>query len=132
MLQRPAFAAAFLTLTCLCGLNPPAGAQVQRQFPQNALRGELVIEAPPEVRLNGRLAQLAPAARIRTQTNMVELSGALIGARLIVNYTLDPLDLVKDVWILSPEEAAKRPWPTTPQQAQSWVFDPVAQVWSRP
>ena len=26
---------------------------------------------------------------------------------------------------------ARKPWPTTPQEAQSWRFDPIARVWSR-
>jgi len=34
--------------------------------------------------------------------------------------------------ILTPQEAAKRPWPATPQQAEAWTFDPIAQTWSRP
>ena len=116
----------------LAGLAGSAAAQVQRVFPQTALRGALVVTDPPEIALNDKPAHLAPGARIRDARNMLVLSGALVGQRLLVNYTLDPLGLVHDVWILTPDEAAKRPWPTTPQQAQQWVFDPAAQTWSRP
>jgi hypothetical protein len=49
-----------------------------------------------------------------------------------VNYTVDTLGLVKDVWILTPGEMANRPWPTTTLEAQSWLFDPVAQRWVKP
>ena len=84
-----------------------AQAQVQRQFPKAALRGSLVIDEPPLVTLNGRPARLAPGARIRNQGNTLALSGTLIGAKLLVHYTLDPTDLISDVWILTPEEAAK-------------------------
>jgi hypothetical protein len=118
-------------VTALC-LVAPAAAQVQRSFPQNALRGSLTVDVPPAVTLNGQPAQLAPGARIRGQQNMLEMSGALIGAKLLVNYTLDNQGLVKDVWILTPDEAARKPWPTTPLEAQSWSFDPVAQVWVKP
>jgi len=110
----------------------PAAAQVQRVFPQNAMRGALVMGAPPEVTLNGQPARLAPGARIRNQNNMLEMSGALVGQRLLVNYTLENGALVKDVWILRPEEAAVRPWPTTPEELQTWSFDPAAQVWTKP
>ena len=110
----------------------PAGAQVQRNFPQNALRGALVVGVPPEITLNGQAARLAPGARIRGQTNRVEMSAGLSGSRLLVNYTLDPLGLVKDVWILRAEEAAVRPWPSTPEQAQTWQFDAAAQTWTKP
>ena len=118
-------------VTAIC-LVAPAAAQAQRSFPQNALRGALTVDAPPVVMLNGKLAQLAPGARIRGQQNMLEMSGALIGAKLLVNYTLDGQGLVKDVWILTPDEAAKKPWPATPLEAQSWSFDPIAQVWVKP
>jgi hypothetical protein len=130
MLLRSAFAALVALSAALTAL--PAAAQVQRTFPQNALRGALVVGEPPEITLNGRPARLAPGARIRNQANMLQMSGSLTGVRLLVHYTLDSVDLVKDVWILTPAEAAKKPWPTTPQQAQEWLFDPVAQVWSRP
>ena len=119
-----AMAAAFIAV--------PAAAQVQRNFPENALRGSIVIGDAPEILLNGKPARLAPGARIRSQANMLQMTGQLTGARLLVHYTLDSFDLVKDVWILTPEEAAKKPWPTTPQQAQEWRFDPVAQTWSQP
>ena len=128
MLQRSAIAAFFILVLGVCF---PATAQVQRVFPQNALRGALVIGNPPEVTLNGKPARLAPGVRIRDQANMITMSGGLVGARLLVNYTLDTTDLVSDVWVLRPEEASRRPWPTTRKQAQDWVFDPVAQTWSR-
>lgn len=111
---------------------PAAGQVVQRNFPANALRGVLTVLEPPEAVLNGRPARLAPGVRIRAQNNMLVLSGAAAGQKLVVHYTIDPLGLVKDVWVLTPAEMAKTPWPTTPQQAQAWSFDPVAQVWSKP
>jgi hypothetical protein len=112
-------------------LVAPACAQsVQRNFPADALRGTLVVTAPPEVTLNGQAARLAPGARIRGQNNMLEMSGSLVGISLVVNYTADTSGLVKDVWILTPDET-RRPWPTSLEEAQAWVFDPIAQVWSR-
>jgi len=63
---------------------------------------------------------------------MLVLSGSLLGLKLLVNYTIDIQGLVKEVWILTPEEAAKKPWPTTAAESQAWSFDPVAQVWVKP
>ena len=40
--------------------------------------------------------------------------------------------LVLDVWVLTPAEAARKPWPVTPEQAQAWRFNPDAQTWTRP
>lgn len=126
MLRRAlAFAAALL-------LALPAAAQVQRNFPRNALRGAIVFGAAPEITLNGNPARLAPGARIRDANNMAIVPGALLGGRFLVHYTTELYGLVKDVWILTPAEAANRPWPTTPEEAQAWGFDPIAQVWVKP
>ncbi len=106
--------------------------QVQRQFPKTALRGSIVVGDPPTVALNGRETRFAPGARIRNPSNMIVLSGTLVGAKLLVHYTLDSMGQLGDVWILTPEEAAKRPWPATQEQAEAWLFDASTQTWSRP
>ena len=126
MLRRALLlAAAFL-------LALPAAAQVQRNFPQNALRGAIVFGVAPEITVNGQVARLAPGARIHDLNNMTIVPGGLLGGRFLVNYTIDLSGLVKEVWVLRPEEAANQPWPTTPEQAQAWIFDPIAQVWTKP
>ena len=125
----PGWAFALLVGSLL--VAPPASAQIARKFPANALRGALVVTNPPEATLNGVPAALAPGARIRGPNNLFVLSGSVTGQRLLVHYTLDTQGLVKDVWILTPDEAAKRPWPTTPQEAASWEFDASAQTWTR-
>jgi hypothetical protein len=106
--------------------------QAQRVFQANALRGELVVTQPPEAMLNGKPMRLAPGARIRNPSNMIQLSGSLLGQKLAVNYTLDPAGELRDVWILSEAELAKKPWPATAEQAQTWVFDSTMQRWSKP
>ena len=131
-MRRAALAClAFAALVASCGDVPNSGQQ-SRTFPQSALRGAVVVGESPEIALNGKPARLAPGARIRDASNMSVVPGALIGGRYLVHYTVDTLGLVKDMWILRPEEAAVRPWPTTPQEAQTWTFDPGAQVWMKP
>ena len=107
-------------------------AYAQRVFQANALRGELVVTQPPEVLLNDKPARLAPGARIRNPQNMIQLSGTLVSQRLAVNYTLDAMGMLRDVWILTDAERNKSPWPTTPEQARSWAFDSTMQSWSKP
>jgi len=122
-------ASAFLATACIAIV---AQAQTQRAFPQDALRGSLVIGVAPDVVLNGERARLAPGSRIRNADNMVVVPGAVIGGPYLVHYTLDSTGLVKDVWILRPGEAAVQPWPKTREEAAAWRFDPVGQVWSKP
>ena len=109
-----------------------AVAQAARNFPATALRGEIVVTAPPELLLNKRPARLAPGARIRTVDNMLVLSGAAVNQRLVVNYTLDLQGQLLEVWILNPAELARKPWPSTPQEAANWRFDADTQSWSKP
>ena len=117
--------AAFLAASVL-----PAFAQ-QRPFPATALRGQLTVTQPPAVMLNDQPARLAPGARIRGENNLLVLSGTLVNQPLVVNYTIDPYGLLLDVWVLTPAERAKQPWPRTPAEAAAWRFDPNAQTWSR-
>lgn len=106
-------------------------AQVQRNFPHNALRGEIAFVSPPDVLLNGQPARMAPGSRLRGPDNLLMVSGAVIGQKIVVNYTVDTLGLVKDVWLLRADEIP-RPWPKTAKEAAGLHFDPVAQTWSKP
>jgi hypothetical protein len=109
-----------------------AAAQAPRNFPASALRGEVVITQPPELLLNQVPARLAPGARIRGMDNMMVMSGAAVNQRMLVHYTRDLHGHLLDVWVLTPSEIARKPWPTTPQEAAAWSFNPDTQVWSRP
>ncbi len=109
----------------------PSAAQSTRPFPATALRGVLRITQPPEALLNDLPVRLSPGARIHGTDNLLQLSGALAGRPLLVHYTIEATGGVHDVWILSPDEAARQPWPTTASEAQRWEFNPAAQTWTR-
>ena len=119
-----------LALALLASIAP-ATAQVQRNFPQDALRGEVVVGVPPDLSSNGQNAQLAPGSRIRDQNNMLAMSASLSGARFTAHFTIDTGGQVKDLWILRADEVANQPWPSTTKEAQTWAFDAVAQRWTR-
>ncbi|MBL8359890.1 MAG: hypothetical protein JNN18_05300 [Rubrivivax sp.] len=123
--------AALVIGAAVAGISP-AMAQVQRNFPATALRGELVVLQPPEVLLNGKPARLAPGARIRDMGNVLVMSGALQKLKLPVNYTLEHHGMLLDIWVLRDDERARQPWPRTPAEAQAWAFDPAAQSWTKP
>lgn len=119
-----------VALIAATSLALPASAQSHRRFPADALRGELTITQAPAALLNGQAVSLAPGVRIRGDNNLLQLSASLTGQTLIVNYTIEPHGLLKDIWILNQAERANNPWPQTPQEAASWRFDIGAQTWS--
>jgi hypothetical protein len=126
---------ATLVVGALAFVATATDAQVSplaRPFPATALRGEIVVTQPPEVLLNGRAARLSPGSRIRGENNLLQISGALVNQRLVVNYTVDTHGLVQDVWVLTAEERARWPWPTTAAQASAWNYDAATQTWSKP
>jgi hypothetical protein len=129
-MRRCALAFAFAGLVAFWAL--PAAAQTPRNFPATALRGELVITAPPEVLLNKRPSRLAPGSRLRGQDNMLVMTGAAVNQRMLVHYTRDLNGNVLDVWILTPAEAARKPWPSTPEEAAAWTFNADQQSWTKP
>ncbi len=123
-------------LSSLVALTPvSAHAQAARPvpIPANTLRGEITFGLPPEIVLNGKVVtRLSPASRIRGQSNTLVMSGTLGGQTHVVNYNVDGQSgLVNDVWLLTAAEAS-RLWPTTPEEAAKWVFDPISQSWSKP
>jgi hypothetical protein len=117
----------------LAGFGPGASAQeaVQRSFPLQALRGELVVTTPPEVLLDGAPARLSPGARIRGTGNLIVQSAGLSGARLLVHYTRDDHGLITEVWVLRADEA-QRAWPRSAQEAAALVYDPFSRAWRQP
>lgn len=100
---------------------PALAPQPVRNFPKNALRGEMVVTAqPPLIQLDGHPDRLAPGARIYGPNNRIVLSGALVGVTLTVNYTRDTMGLVHDVWILTDAEARL---PRAAAQNGNFVFE---------
>lgn len=88
---------------------PAAQAQEIRNFPPAAIRGRLVITAPPQVVLDGKADALAPGARIRNTQNMLVTTAALAGQELRVNYTREAsTGMLQEVWVLTDAEAALR------------------------
>jgi hypothetical protein len=76
-----------------------------RNFPIGTLRGKLMVVNAPDVELDGRADRLGAGARIRSPQNMLVMPGAIIGQKYLVNYTRDAAGLLREVWILTPDEA---------------------------
>jgi hypothetical protein len=105
---------AVLLAAPLLALPARAWAQTEgRPFPPSAERGVLVVTYPPIVQLNGKPDRLSPGARIRGQNNMLVMSGAVVGQKLLVNFVRNPTGELHEVWVLTPAEAALK-LPTQP------------------
>ncbi|BDI04297.1 hypothetical protein [Sphaerotilus microaerophilus] len=128
--RRRQFVGLLLVGLCSVGTLCPAQEQVQRSFPAQALRGTLKVVDAPDVLLNGSAARLAPGARIRDKNNLLVMSAAIAGQALGVHYTHDFDGLIKDVWIIRSDEAA-RFWPRSAAEAATYTFDPAGQTWTR-
>ena len=114
-------------------LVAPASAQSMRVFPPNTLRGAMIFGDYPIVSLNGQATRLAPGSRVRGANNMAVMPTAIAGTKLLVHYTVDVgSNVVKDVWILTPDEAAIKPWPATLEEARTWTYDPNTRTWTKP
>lgn len=108
--SKPVFALFFIACSAILALAGAAfspEAQAQRLFPQQVERGKISFTGLNEVLLNDRPERLAPGARVRTEQNTIALSGTLQGKSFVVNYLRDPAGLVRDIWILTPDEAAR-------------------------
>ena len=86
-------------------LAVPAAAQL-RTIPQDAKRAEIRHVQAYTVELNGQPVELLAGAQIRDASNRIIVPTAL-PAGALVKYRLDGQGRVRDVWILTPQEAAR-------------------------
>ena len=120
--------------TAVSGQSPTVAVDAPvaiRPFPPQSLRGTLVAGTTPEATMNGQEARLAPGVRIRGTSNLLILPGQASGQSLLVNYTVDSYQLIKDVWVLRPAEAEQL-WPQTRQEATVWSYNPITGTWTKP
>jgi hypothetical protein len=94
-----------LTIVLLAGFATLASAQL-RTVPQDAKRGTIEHVQEMNVAIDGVQKRLAPGAQIRDAANRLVLPVAL-PAGTPVRYLLDAEGMVRQVWILSPQEAAQ-------------------------
>jgi hypothetical protein len=94
-----------LTIMLLAGFATLASAQL-RTVPQDAKGGKIQHVQEMLVAIDGVQMRLAPGAQIRDESNRLVLPIGL-AAGTPVKYLLDSQGMVRQVWILSPQEAAQ-------------------------
>ncbi|MDM0076080.1 hypothetical protein QTH90_16865 [Variovorax sp. J2P1-59] len=107
-------AAALFSGNAAAQLEDPSATQNEaanggRNFPAGTLRGKFMVLNAPEIQLDGQAERLSPGARILGPNRMLVMPASITGQNLLVNYTRDAAGMVREVWILTPDEArAKR------------------------
>lgn len=93
-------------LVCLCLLAAGAHAQL-RTIPEQAKDGQIRHLQDMIVSIDGVAVRLAPGVQIRDRDNRLMLPTA-IPAGAQVRYLLDPDGQVRQVWVLTPDEAKRQ------------------------
>jgi len=95
-----------LTFILLAGFAALAAAQM-RSIPNDAQRAQMRHLYDTTMALDGRESRLAPGAQIRDASNRVVVPSSVAGT-VQVKVLLDPDGSLRQVWILTPEEAAQK------------------------
>ena len=90
-------------VTFFCVLSASAHAQL-RNIPEQAKDGQIRHLQDMIVSINGVAARLAPGVQIRDQNNRLVVPTAVPPGSQ-VKYLLDQDGFVRQVWILTPQEA---------------------------
>ncbi len=81
-----------------------------RNFPKEALRGEMTVKQPPYLEMDDRVTRLSPGARVLDEDNRLLRPSSLVNRELTVNYLTDRRGQVTQAWILTADEKKeKRP-----------------------
>ena len=99
-----------LALACALlagGVTPLLAQNQQRSLPPASQRALIEVISPPNILLNGQPERLSPGARIRDANNFLVTSNALGSRPQLVQFVREPGGLVREVWVLTPAEAAQ-------------------------
>ena len=94
-------------LGCAAALLLPLPAMAGRIFPKGTVRGQMYFVKDKEVVVNGGREKLSPAVRVHDERGRIPLRGALDGKTFTVNYVRDPRGVIREVWLLTPQEIQK-------------------------
>jgi len=94
-----------VALLLLLGYAALALAQF-RTIPEDAKRGVMRHVQEMVVEIDGTRERLAPGARIRNASNLIVVPGA-VPPDTLVKYRRDGEGRVREVWFLTPSEAAQ-------------------------
>ena len=100
-----AFVAAVLALACV------TQASAERNFPQQARRGDLKAYYYPSMKIGDNIYRLAAGSRIYNQQNLIIMPASLQVQTAPVMYLLDLSGNLSRIWLLTRDEAMQYPLP---------------------
>ena len=103
-----AFLVSILALLC------SAHAWAERNFPQNALRGDMKGYEYPAMKIGDRIYRLSPGSRIFNEQNRIVMPASLESRKTPIMYQLDMRGDLSQVWLLTADEALRFPPPREP------------------
>jgi hypothetical protein len=95
--------ASMLTLVCAT----QAGAE--REFPEQAKRGDMKGYEYPSLKIGDIIYRLSPGSRIFNRHNLIIMPASLQIQTAPIMYTLDIRGDLSSVWLLTDDEAAQHP-----------------------
>ena len=88
------------------GTLPAHAQQRMIPIPSKAQRADITFNGTPDILVDGKLARLAPGARITDRNNMLVLPGTLKGVAKTKYTVEDTTGLIMLVWLLTEHEIA--------------------------
>ena len=81
----------------------------ERNFPQNALRGDMKAYEYPAMKIGDKIYRLSPGSRIFNEQNRIIMPASLESRKTPIMYQLDIRGDLSQVWLLTPDEAVQHP-----------------------
>jgi hypothetical protein len=88
--------------------------QAERNFPQNARRGDVTAHQYPNYTIDEKTRRLAVGGKIYNEHNRIIMPVSLSTQKLAVMYVLDPRGEISKMWLLTVAEASRYK-PTKPE-----------------
>ena len=109
----------FALLASVLALACVTQARAERNFPEQARRGDIRAFEYPAMKIGDKVFYLSPGSRIFDRHNLIIMPAYLQIQAAPIMYTLDTRGDLASVWLLSDEEAARHPLPKPPPKPQT-------------
>jgi hypothetical protein len=105
----------FALLASVLALACATLAGAERNFPEQARRGDMNAFDYPSMKIGDKVYRLSPGSRIFNQSNLIIMPASLEIQDAPVMYMLDTRGNLSSIWLLTGEEAARIAPPQPPR-----------------